>query len=230
MNDVGDFTRVTVDLNKKIADKLRNNADLILNKIELDIKQDTRDSLLNKKRKANEVDQTKEEKIDKEINLIKTINNKKSSGVKDSFKIELSLQEEEDDIDIEENFINRNSNLVNKKKQFTRSDMKINETKNELSSSKDEEKGSLKSKWNVVDKNKNKNEFISTEKIVMILKDKKSFLEREDKNPSYHKHIEEKIPQIQEKLEEIKEEKIQIDSQSDSESDLDSEIEIPDIF
>ncbi len=214
MNDFGDLTRVTVDLNKKIAEKLKNNAEFILNKIELD-SQNASNSLLNKKRKPDEVEEKKEEK---DFNHNRKTNNSNFSNQKDSFKIELSLREEDE---VEK---------VIKEKKLVQNNFELNEF-NKTTQAENELR-SLTSKWNL--KDENKNEFVSTEKIVMILKDKQSFLEKNKKNTSQSKgsiiNLEEKIPQSEIKQVEIIEEKLQIVSPSDSESDLDSEIEIPDIF
>ena len=85
LNELNEITRVTIDLNKKIADKLRVNADFVLNKIEFE-RENVPNSLLNKKRKHEEIEELKEEK--KQNNLQ---NNSREHN--ESYKIELSLRE-----------------------------------------------------------------------------------------------------------------------------------------
>lgn len=221
LNEINEITRVTIDLNKKIADKLRVNSDFIMNKIDLD-KEHIANELLNKKRKADDAGVLKEEK--RENNYTKTRSNKNATEIndKESFKIELSLKE-----DNEDNQDLRSINLIESRKN-KKADVSSKKSQNYV---KDESNvdGMIKSKWSLRDRKKN--EFVSTDKITMILKDKNSLIDDTNKTIKIDNTqiIKKNIPVLENKKEEINN-KLNIDTESDSDSDSESQIEIPDIF
>ena len=203
-DEINNMTMVTIDLNKRIADKLKVNADFILNKIDVESRI-VSDSFLNKKRNNDDTveirNNNQEKKSTSKLNI--------TEDQKETFKIELSLRDDD------------NYNLTANK--LTSKQVILNKNINEIDQNKSSDDALIKHKWNLTDEKRS--EFKSTDKIVMILKDKNTFMNNNEIIQTSNKIEKIADPQQESKL--VEEE---TRNPANSDSDSESEIEIPDIF